>query len=137
MDLDLHFTTLFSVVGKHLMRCSANICNKPSCNNFSSKRRVFGSSSNSIKNYIASIPQSTEFVCCWTRTTFVFSTFHLLASMRIFLALQNQLFGPKITLIINFSVFTIKCADSNPMTPVAQISDFSLLSARMFDQVRE
>ena len=56
--------------------------------------------------------------------------------MRIFLALQNQLFGPKITLIINFSVFTIKCADSNPMTPVAQISDFSLLSTRMFDQVR-
>ena len=38
MDLDLHFNTLFSVVGKHLMCCSANICNKLSRYNFSSTR---------------------------------------------------------------------------------------------------
>ena len=52
-------------VGKHLMCCSANICNKPS-----------SSSSNKIqvKNATANIPQSTEFVCRWTGMTFIFGT---------------------------------------------------------------
>lgn len=62
MDLDLHFTTLFSVIGIHLMCYSAHICNKFSYNNFSSKRWVFESVSNKkqVKDAMANIPQSTE-----------------------------------------------------------------------------
>ena len=93
MNLDLHFPILFSVVGKRLLSFSANIYNKLSGNRFSSKRRVFVSSSNKmqVENVMANISQSTEFVYCSTGMTLILAHLHLLATIRIFVALQYHL----------------------------------------------
>ena len=99
MDLDLHFTTLFSVVGKRHMCCYANICNKLSRNSFWWKCWVFVSSSNKmqVRNVIASIPQSTDFFAVGRACNLFLAHSRLLASICISVALQNHLFGQKIS----------------------------------------
>ena len=100
MDLDLHFTTSFSVVRKHLMCCPANICNKLPRDNLWPECCVFGSSLNNMQtgNAIANIPQSTEFVCCWTGMTFIFSTSSsVYINAHICCFLQKHLFGQKMS----------------------------------------
>ena len=101
MDLDLYFPTLFSVVRKHLMCCSVNtgnVINFPAINFQQSAETLdLHQTKCKLKFPLQIFHNLLNLFAVGRAWHFFLAHPHLLASMRIFVASQNHLFGPKIS----------------------------------------